>query len=50
MSETLDLQQLLQENRTLHCERNYYKSLHERARAREELLKQETQQLKARIR
>jgi transposase len=50
VSEGLDLQQLLQENRALHCDKNYYKSLHESAKAREELLKQEVQQLKARIR
>ncbi|MBL7186491.1 MAG: hypothetical protein ISS70_09205, partial [Phycisphaerae bacterium] len=50
MSEVLDLQQLLQENRTLHCDRNYYKTLHEKAKAREDLLKQENQQLNARIR
>ncbi len=50
MSEVIDLQKLLQENHALHCDRNYYKSLHEKARAREELLKQEIQQLKARIR
>jgi transposase len=50
VSQMLDLQQLMQENRALHCDRNYYKSLHEKARAREELLKQEVQQLKARIR
>jgi len=46
----LDLQHLLQENQTLRCERNYYKSLLERATAREQLLKQEIQQLNARIR
>jgi transposase len=50
VSEVLDLEKLLQENRTLHCERNYYKTLHEKARAREELLQQEVQQLNARIR
>jgi len=50
VGEGLDLEQLLQENRALHCDRNYYKSLHERAKAREELLKQEVQQLNARIR
>jgi transposase len=50
VSEGLDLQQLLQENRALHCDKNYYKSLHESAKTREELLKQEVQQLKARIR
>lgn len=49
VSEGLDLQQLLQENRALNCEKNYYKSMHERAVAREELLKQENQQLNARI-
>jgi transposase len=48
--EVLDLQQLLQENRTLYCDRNYYKTLHEKAKAREDLLKQENQQLNARIR
>jgi transposase len=48
--ERLDLQQLLLENRILNCDKNYYKSQHERAKAREELLKQEIQQLKARIR
>jgi len=50
VSEMLDLQQLRQEIRTLHCDRNYYKTLHEEAKAREDLLKQENQQLKARIR
>ena len=50
VSKALDLEQLLQENRTLYCDKNFYKSMHERARAREELLKQEVQQLKARIR
>lgn len=50
VSELLDLEQLLLENRTLHCEKNYYKSQHERAKAKEELLKQEIQQLRARIR
>lgn len=50
VSEGLDLQQLLLHNRTLNCDKNYYKSLHERAKAREELLKQEVRQLKARIR
>jgi transposase len=49
-SELLDSQQLVLENRILNCDKNYYKSLHERAKAREELLKQEIQQLKARIR
>ena len=48
--ERLDLQQLLLENRILKCDKNYYKSQHERAKVREELLKQEIQQLKARIR
>jgi transposase len=50
VSEGLDLEQLLLENRVLNCDKNYYKSQHERARAREELLKQEIQQLNARIR
>ena len=50
VSKRLDLQQLLLENRILNCDKNYYKSLHERAKAREELLKQEIQQLNARIR
>lgn len=50
VSEELDLEQLRLENRILHCDKNYYKSLHERAKAREELLKQEIQQLNARIR
>jgi transposase len=50
MSEALDLQPLLQENRSLRWERNHYKSLLDRARAREQLLKQEVQQLSARIR
>jgi len=50
VSEGRDLEQLVQENRSLHCDKNYYKSMHERAKAREELLKQEVQQLKARIR
>jgi len=35
VSEVIDLQQLLQENRTLHCDRNYYKTLHEKAKERE---------------
>jgi transposase len=48
--EALDLQQLLQENRALNCERNYYRTFHKKARDREELLKQEVQQLKARVR
>jgi transposase len=48
--ERLDLQQLLLENRILNCDKNYDKGQHERAKAREELLKQEIQQLKARIR
>ncbi|NIM98060.1 MAG: transposase [candidate division Zixibacteria bacterium] len=48
--EALDLQHLLQENQMLRCERNGYKSLLERATAREQLLKQEIQQLNARIR
>ena len=50
MSEALDLQPLLQEKRSLRWERNLYKSLLDRARAREQLLKQEVQQLNARIR
>ena len=50
VSEGRDLEQLLRENRVLNCDRNYYRSQHERARAREELLKQEIQQLNARIR
>jgi len=50
VSEGLDLEQLLSKNRVLNCDKNYYKSQHERARAREELLKQEIQQLNARIR
>jgi transposase len=50
VGEGLDLQHLLQENRSLRGERNYYKCLFERARAREELLKQEIEQLNARIR
>ena len=50
VNELLDLQQLLLENRILNCDKHYYKSLHERAKAREELLKQEIQQLNARIR
>ena len=41
---------LEQEIRTLRCERNYYQALHEKAKAREEQLKQDNQQLKARIR
>ena len=44
MSEVLDLQHLLQENHTLRWDRNFYKSLLERATAREQLLKQEIQQ------
>lgn len=50
VGEALDLQHLLQENHTLRWDRNFYKSLLERARAREELLKQEIQQINARIR
>ena len=50
VSEVIDLQSLLQENRTLHCDRNYYRTLPEKAKAREDLLKQEKQQLNARIR
>ena len=50
MSGALDLQPLLQEKRSLRWERNHYKSLLDRARAREQLLKQEVQQLNARIR
>ncbi|MHC4173429.1 MAG: IS66 family transposase [Planctomycetota bacterium] len=50
MSEALDLQPLLQENRSLRWERNHYKSLLDRARAREQSLKQEIEQLNARIR
>ena len=50
VSEALDLRQLQQEIRTLHCDRNYYKTLHEKAKAREDLLRQENQQLSARIR
>ena len=50
MGEILDLQELLQENRTLRCERNCYKRLHEKTSTREEVLKQEIQQLNARIR
>jgi transposase len=48
--ERFDLQQLLQENRLLRWERSQYKSLLDRARAREELLKQEIEQLNARVR
>jgi transposase len=50
VSEGFDLEQLLLEIRVLNCEKNYYKSLHEKARAREELLKQDVQQLNAKIR
>ena len=50
VGEGLDLQHLLQENRSLRGDRNYYRSLFERARAGEELLKQENEQLNARIR
>jgi len=50
VGEVLDLQHLLQENHTLRCDRNFYKSLLERATDREQLLKQEIQQLNARIR
>ncbi|RLA86983.1 MAG: IS66 family transposase [Deltaproteobacteria bacterium] len=50
VSKELDLERLVLENRVLNCEKNYYKSLHERAKAREELRKQEVQQLNARIR
>ena len=45
-----DSQQLLQENRLLRWERGHYKNLLDRARAREELLKQQIEQLNARIR
>ena len=48
-NEALDRQQLLQENRELRWAKNFYKTFHEKARAREELLKQEVQQLKAQI-
>lgn len=48
--EVLDLQHLLQENRSLRWERNHYKSLLDRARAREQSLKQQIEQLNARIR
>ena len=50
VGEVLDLQHLLQENRALRCDKNIYKSLLERATTREQLLKQEIQQLNARIR
>jgi transposase len=50
VGEVLDLQHLLQENQTLRWDRNHYKSLLERAIDREQLLKQEIQQLNARIR
>ena len=50
VSDGPNLEQLLQENRSLHCDRNYYKTLHEKSKAREELLKQEKLQLNARIR
>ena len=50
VGEVLDLQHLLQENRALRCDKNIYKSLLERATTRERLLKQEIQQLNARIR
>jgi len=50
MGEGLDLQHLLEENRSLRWERSHYKSLLDRARAREQLLKQEIEQLNARIR
>jgi transposase len=49
-SERLDLEQLLQKNRALYWEKNFYRGLHEKAKTREELLKQEVKQLKARIR
>ena len=50
MGEGLDLQHLLEENRSLRWERNHYKSLLDRARAREQSLKQEIEQFNARIR
>ena len=50
VGEGLDLQHLLQENRSLRGDRNYYKDRLERAKAREQLLKQEIEQLNARIR
>ena len=50
VGEGLDLQHLLQKNRSLRWERNHYKSLLERARAREQLLKQEIEQFNARVR
>jgi hypothetical protein len=50
VGEVLDLQHLLQENRSLRGDRNYYKDRLERAKAREQLLKQEIEQLHARIR
>jgi transposase len=41
---------LKKENRELRCERGYWEKQHQRARAREEQLKEEVRQLKARIR
>ena len=41
---------LKKENRELRCERGYWEKQHQRAREREEQLKEEVQQLKARIR
>jgi len=50
VGEVLDVQHLLRENHTLRWDRNFYKSLLEGATAREQLLKQEIEQLNARIR
>jgi len=50
VSELFDTQHLLNENRILNCDKNYYKSMHERVLEREKQLKQEIQQLNARIR
>lgn len=50
VNETLNLEQFIKENLALKCDKNYYKRLHSKAREREELLKQEVQQLKAQIR
>ncbi len=41
---------LKKENRELRCERGYWEKQHQRAREREEKLREEIQQLKARIR
>ena len=49
-TEGLDLEQLLKKNRGLYWEKTFYRGLHEKAKTREKLLKQEVEQLRARIR